>query len=271
MDLIWTQDIWDSRLLLWALGWGLVSLFFLSLWFIEVKTSDATFVDTGWALSFSLLSVLYGLLGSGYRARSLLMCIVVIIWSWRLTCHLYFRHTGTEDARYQKIRKNQGKNAHRFYFFFYQAQSLSAAILSVPFLLIAFNTSPTFHMLELLGWTLCLLATIGETIADQQLRVHRNQTSNAGKTCRIGLWHYSRHPNYFFEWLIWCGYALVCLPAPAGLIGLASPGLMLLFIIKVTGIPPTEEQALRSRGQDYKQYQESTSAFVPWFPKKEAP
>ena len=84
------------------------------------------------------------------------------------------------------------------------------------------------------------------------------------------MWNYSRHPNYFFEWLIWVAFAFFALAAPYGWIGLIAPALILYFLLRVTGIPATEAQALRSRGEEYQRYQRTTSAFVPWFPKRAA-
>jgi steroid 5-alpha reductase family enzyme len=84
----------------------------------------------------------------------------------------------------------------------------------------------------------------------------------------VGLWNYSRHPNYFFEWLIWIAWLVFALGSPHGWIAFICPVLMLYFLFRVTGIPATEAQALRSRGEDYRRYQQTTSAFVPWFKKK---
>jgi steroid 5-alpha reductase family enzyme len=81
------------------------------------------------------------------------------------------------------------------------------------------------------------------------------------------LWRYSRHPNYFFEWLIWMAFTLFALSSPYGYLALVSPILILFFLFRVTGIPATEAQALRTKGDDYRQYQQTTSVFVPWFPR----
>jgi len=84
---------------------------------------------------------------------------------------------------------------------------------------------------------------------------------------RSGLWRYSRHPNYFFQFLTWLAYALVAIAAPWGWIALVSPALILYLILFVTGVRPSEEQALKSRGEDYRRYQHETSVFIPWFPR----
>ena len=136
--------------------------------------------------------------------------------------------------------------------------------------MICFNDTQAIHLLEWTGLALWATALAGEVLADRQLARFRGAPGNRGKTCRAGLWRYSRHPNYFFEWLIWCAYSLMTLPAPYGWIGLANPLLMLFLILKVTGIPANEARALQTRGEDYRRYQRSTSAFVPWFPKKES-
>ena len=88
------------------------------------------------------------------------------------------------------------------------------------------------------------------------------------QTCREGWWRYSRHPNYFFEWLHWWSYVALAVGASYWWLTLLSPAVMLYFLVCVTGIPPTEAQALASRGEDYRQYQRTTSVFIPWFPKE---
>ncbi len=131
-------------------------------------------------------------------------------------------------------------------------------------------------MVEVLdgGWVngaLWMFAVLGESLADRQLAAWRSDPDNRGRTCRAGLWRYSRHPNYFCEWLIWCAFATIASAAPLGWLAWMAPGVMLFLILKVTGIPPTEARALRSRGDDYRRYQQSTSAFFPWPPKQESP
>jgi steroid 5-alpha reductase family enzyme len=104
-------------------------------------------------------------------------------------------------------------------------------------------------------------------VADSQLQSFKSNPANRSATCRVGLWRYSRHPNYFFEWLIWVAFAVFAMGSPYGYVAAFAPLLMLFFLFRVTGIPATEAQALRSKGDDYRQYQRTTSAFVPWFPR----
>jgi steroid 5-alpha reductase family enzyme len=124
--------------------------------------------------------------------------------------------------------------------------------------------------LEYAGAVLWVFAFLGEVLADAQLARFKANPVNRGKVCDLGLWRFSRHPNYFFEWLIWVSYALFALASPHGYLGLISPALILFFLLKVTGIPATEAQALRSKGEAYRRYQQTTSVFIPWIPKRSA-
>ena len=108
---------------------------------------------------------------------------------------------------------------------------------------------------------------LGETIADAQLAAFKKNPENNGKVCDKGLWGYSRHPNYFFQWLMWMSYFVFALASPYGYLAIISPAIILYLILKVTGIPMTEEQSIRSKGEAYIKYQQRVSAFVPWFKK----
>jgi steroid 5-alpha reductase family enzyme len=130
------------------------------------------------------------------------------------------------------------------------------------------NPQPRLSPLEWAGLSLWVVALLGETAADAELKRFKADPANKGKTCRKGLWNYSRHPNYFFEWLIWVAFFLAALASPYGWISLLCPVLMFIFLFKVTGIPMTETQALKTRGKDYRDYQRTTSMFVPWFKKR---
>jgi steroid 5-alpha reductase family enzyme len=143
-------------------------------------------------------------------------------------------------------------------------------MLSAPMLLAAFDEDPRLGALAWTGAALWACAATLEGTADRQLRSFKAEPANAGKTLRTGLWRYSRHPNYFFQWLTWVAYALVALEAPYGWIGLVAPALMLYLILFVTGVPPSEESSLRSRGEEYRRYQRETSSFVPWFPRAQS-
>jgi len=115
---------------------------------------------------------------------------------------------------------------------------------------------------------------VGERLADRQLDAWKADPANQGKTCRRGLWAWSRHPNYFFEWTHWLAYPLMGGALFASGLGawwpltLLGPAVMLALLLRGTGIPHTERQALKSRGDDYRRYQQEVSAFIPWPPSR---
>ena len=106
----------------------------------------------------------------------------------------------------------------------------------------------------------CLPGRFGQVVPKAQ----------AHRTCRAGLWHVSRHPNYFFEWILWCGYAVIAVSAPWAAAAWFTPAFLLYLLLFVTGIPYNEKRNLESRGDDYRNYQRVTSPFIPWFPKSKA-
>ncbi len=251
-------------------GLALVAGMMLVLWIIHLLIRNAAIVDVGWAAGLALLAIYYAVAGPGYPARKWAIATMAGFWGLRLAGHLLFtRIIGhPEEGRYVQLRKEWKTNLPLRFLFFFEFQALLDVVLSLPFLLACLDIAFPLGMLEKTGGAIWLVAIAGEALADHQLNVFKRNPENKGKTCRTGLWNYSRHPNYFFEWLIWVGYAVFALGSPWGWLGLLSPALILYFLLGLTGIPATEAQALRSRGNEYRAYQRTTSAFVPWFPKK---
>lgn len=260
---------------LWTLllqGWLIVAGVMLALWLVQRKTNDAGIVDVGWAANLGVLAINFALVADGWAVRRVLMATLVSIWAFRLAGYLFFNRVlgKPEDGRYQELRRNRPQGVQAFFFFFFQAQGLLDVILSIPFAIIALDRTASISPWEWIGVAVWLISVAGETLADRQLARFRADPANRGRTCRIGLWRYSRHPNYFFEWLHWWTYVLMACGSPLFALTFLPPVIMLFLIVKVTGIPPTEAQALRSRGDDYRAYQRTTSPFIPWFPRKDA-
>ncbi|MEO8026223.1 MAG: DUF1295 domain-containing protein [Bryobacteraceae bacterium] len=252
-----------------VLGAIAVGTLMFVLWLMHFPIRNAAIVDAGWAGGLALLAILYAQYGDGDFFRSWIMAAMVSFWGFRLAGYLLLtRVVGhPEEGRYVELRRKWKTHIGLRFLIFFELQALLCVLLSVPFLLAATNPAPGIGGLERSAMLLFVLAVLGESLADAQLNAFKRNLANKGKTCRAGLWKYSRHPNYFFEWLIWMAFALFGLSAPLGWLGFLSPALILLFLFRVTGIPATEAQALRSRGDEYREYQRTTSAFVPWFPK----
>jgi len=253
-------------------GAGIVCGMMLILWAIHLLIKNAAIVDVGWAAGLGLLAATYAILGPGYVIRKWMIAVMVGVWSVRLASYLLFTRVigKPEEGRYVQLREDWKTNLPARFLFFFEFQALLDVALSIPFLLACLNARGPLGPAEYVGGGLWLVALAGEALADQQLNAFKNDPANKGKTCDVGLWQYSRHPNYFFDWLIWMAFAIFAIASPWGFLGLISPALILYFLLGVTGIPATEAQALRSRGEQYRAYQNRTSAFVPWFPKREA-
>ena len=252
-----------------VVGTALAAATMLVLWLRQLRTRDATAVDIAWAANLAGLAILYAMLSDAPAGRRWLVALCGGTWGLRLAWHLWRHRIGKgEDGRYASLRASWGESAQSKFLVFFVAQALLDALLSLPFLLAAFHAKATLHWTEIVGALVVLVAVVGESIADAQLERFKRRPDARGRTCRVGLWRLSRHPNYFFEWSAWIGFALLATSAPLGWCAWFAPALMLYLLFKVTGIPATEAQALRSRGDDYREYQRTTSVFVPWFPRR---
>lgn len=250
------------------LGAALLVPFFAALWELQRRRRDASHVDAGWALGLGLMAALCAALGEGEPARRALVAAMAGAWSLRLAWHLYADRVAVraEDGRYAALRARWGARAQRNFFWYFQAQGALDLLLALPFAALCAKAGP-LGPLDAAGAALWLASVSGEAAADRTLAAFRAQPANRGRTCREGLWRYSRHPNYFFEWTHWLSYALM---APEDWRVWTAPALMLFFLLRVTGIPATEAQALSSRGEDYRRYQRETSMLVPWLPRRGA-
>jgi steroid 5-alpha reductase family enzyme len=240
------------------------------LWLIYRMTNKPMIVDAGWGFGLALMGIFYSFLGDGDVTRRIIIGVMTGIWGFRLGSYLLFTRVlgHHHDARYDMLEKGWGKNIPFRYFLFYQYQAIAIVFVTVQFIVIANNPAPELSVLEYIGIGLWLVSVIGQTVSDAQLNSFKNDPSNKGKVCQVGVWNYSRHPNYFFEWLIWIAYLVFALASDGGWIAIFAPMIMLYLLLRVTGIPLTEENALRSRGDLYREYQRTTSPFIPWFKKK---
>ena len=255
-------------------------------WLVARKLNNYGIVDAVWAGGIVLIALLAFLLvlpnvvslGPIGRLRPCVLTGMYAVWGVRLAGHLARRianHHPVEDVRYAKLRQEWGNRTPAKMLWFFQAQGALQLVLLLPLgctYLGAHVGSENYYLglSGIAGAVIWFAGLLGESLADRQLARFRADPANKGKVCQSGLWNYSRHPNYFFEWLVWVGYAVFALGSPWGWLGIIAPALMLHFLLNVTGIPMTEEMSLKSKGDTYRAYQRTTSAFVPWF-KKHAP
>ncbi len=255
---------------LWGMGFFWIEALMLALFAIYVLFRNVSLVDLGWSVSFLCFLVLLWIFSGGNIWRQLLLTLLVGAWAGRLTLYLARRFSPSrDDPRYDRLLS-------RFAFpapvvvkvlCLYLLQGAIAAFLCLPFLLIFSNTASSFSPWEIYGVLVWSLGFWGVATADSQLARFRSEDATGQGICSIGLWKYSRHPNYFFEFLIWVAYAMLALGTSWGWFGLISPFVMFSLLVRVSGIPITEEISLERRGQAYEHYQQTTSAFFPWWPR----
>jgi steroid 5-alpha reductase family enzyme len=258
-------------LTLFWIALALMAVLFGCVWAVCARIGNYGFLDALWSLSVALLAPCYAWLAGGAPTRRVLFAAIGTLWSLRLGLHVLvrvWRHHPTEDARYETLRKRWPGPA-RFLLFF-ELQAFVAVVFSLPFLLASVDPAPSVSAIQWAGLGLALLATAGEAIADRQAERFKHSTANRERVLDTGLWRYSRHPNYFFESLVWWGFFIAAVPSPHGWITVVCPLLMLFFLLRVTGIPLTEAHSLRHRGEAYRRYQQVTSRFIP-LPRKAAP
>ena len=263
-----------SGLALAATALTAVPLFIARLFLQARRSANYGNVDLAWSYAFGALATYYALAADGWSTRRALMAAMAVTWSLRLGTHLAIRvigHHPEEDGRYQRLRAEWSGHFTAKMAAFFQLQAVSVVLLGMAFLVTAQNRTPRLHPLEIAGCSVWLIAVTAEALADFQLAAFKRNPAHRGKICDVGLWRYSRHPNYFFEWLIWVSYFVFALASPWGWSALIGPIGILWLLLRVTGIPMTEEQSLRSRGDAYRAYQATTSAFVPWFPSRRSP
>jgi len=240
-------------------------------WIWAQRLKNAGVVDIFWSFNFLVIAIIVYFFADGNIIRKMMVCSLAALWSLRLGIYLLIRvgaHLSEEEGRYKQLRSEWSPNENIKFFIFFQMQAVSNVFLAIPYFIIASNTSEKISVLEIIGASLWLVSIIGEGISDWQLKQFKKDITNKGKVCEYGLWNYSRHPNYFFQLMIWISILIFALASPYGTLAVLCPLAIGYLIFKVTGIPMTEEQAIRTKGELYKKYQQSTSAFVPWFKRK---
>jgi steroid 5-alpha reductase family enzyme len=243
-------------------------------WAVQQRTGNSGWVDTIWTFAVGLVgagSALWPVGGAEPNPRQWLVAALVAIWSLRLGLHIAARSAGiTDDPRYAAFASEWGVDSPRRMFIFLQNQGFGSIPLVFAIFLAARFPDPALRLQDALGALILVAGMSGEALADAQLKRFRRDPANKGRVCDAGLWRWSRHPNYFFEWFGWLAYPVIAISPDYGWgwASLLAPAFMYWILVHVTGIPPLEQQMLRSRGERYRDYQSRTSAFFPRPPQK---
>ncbi len=262
----------ESNALLYLLGLNLLAavLFMGFVWLLSLPTRNASLADIFWGPGFVLIAWLSFSLTDGYLGRKLLLVLLTTAWGLRLSLYIAWRNWGHgEDRRYQAWRANRGE---RFWwvslFTVFLTQAMLLWLVSLAAQIGQLSPTPAnLTGLDLLGTLIWTSGFTFEAVADRQLAHFKADPANQGRVMNHGLWAYSRHPNYFGESLVWWGLFFIALATPYGWWTLVSPVLITFLLLRVSGVTLLEKDIVERR-PEYREYRETTSAFIPWFPKR---
>ena len=246
-------------------------------WAVQRAANNGGWTDVFWTYGTGATCALAALapLGGQHAPtwRQMLVAALVAIWAGRLGTYVALRVAGgPEDARYAALRRDWGGKFQFNMFGLLIVQAPVTALLSVSVLLAARNPDPALRWQDLVGALILAGSILGESVADGQMKRFKADTSNKGKVCDVGLWGWSRHPNYLFEFVGWLAYPVIAiqLAHPWSFASVLGPAAMFVILRFATGVPPLEEAMVRSKGDAYRDYQARVSAFLPRPPHKPA-
>jgi steroid 5-alpha reductase family enzyme len=241
-------------------------------WYAQQRTGNSGWIDVTWSFSVGVVggaAACWPLTAGGPQWRQLCVALAGGIWCLRLGAHIASRSMRKgDDPRYRDLMQQWGDDAARRLFQFLQAQAGVGLVLVLTMALAAHNPDPRLRLQDILGLLVLAGAVWGESAADQHLRRFAADPSNRGRVCDVGLWRWSRHPNYFFEFLAWAAYPIIAIDfagyQPLGWLALSAPACMYWILVHVSGVPPLEAHMMRTRGEAFREYQRRTPVFIPF-------
>lgn len=242
-------------------------------WVAQRATGNSGWVDVAWSVGTGAAGVWFALApldDGGPQPRQLAVAGLVAAWSLRLALHIARRASaGQDDPRYAALRDEWGAGYQGRLYLFLLVQAAVAWALALSILLAARNPAPGLRLLDLAGIAVLAAAVLGEAVADQQLHRFKRDPANRGRVCDAGLWGWSRHPNYFFEFLFWCAFPLFAISGAWlwGWLTLLAPALMFWTLRYASGVPPLEAHMARHYGTSFRAYQQRVGPFVPMPPR----
>jgi steroid 5-alpha reductase family enzyme len=247
-----------------------VLIFMTALWLVSLTLRNAGIVDVFWGPGFVLVATASLAASDGFRGRQLLATALVAMWGLRLAGHIFTRSLGHgEDFRYARWREQAGAAFWWVsYFRVFLLQGLLLWFISAPLLAAEINRNPNhFTPLDAAGALVWLVGFLFEAVADWQLARFKGDPANRGKVMRTGLWAYTRHPNYFGDATVWWGFFIIAAGTTDGWLTVFSPLIMTVLLLRISGVALLEKGIVKRR-PEYADYIESTSAFVPWAPRR---
>jgi steroid 5-alpha reductase family enzyme len=239
-----------------------LGVFALGAWIVSIIRKDVSIVDSLWSLMFLIALLTYLGTAESTGDRAAILVVLVAVWATRLSAHIAWRNHGQpEDRRYQEIRRNNEPNfALKSLFIVFGLQAALAWFIALP-LIVAASGQSALNAFDYAGIVLWLAGFAFEAIADWQLTRFKADANNAGKVLDQGLWAFTRHPNYFGEFVLWWGYFLIALGA-GGWWTIVAPLLLSFLLLRVSGVALLERD-IATRRPEYDRYIRSTNAFFP--------
>ncbi len=258
-----------SLLELIGLSVAVAVAYMTGIWLLSLALRNASIVDVFWGLGFVVLALVYFAGADGFVGRKVLITTLVAIWGARLSLYILRRNWGKgEDYRYREWRERAGESFWwRSFFQVFLLQGVLLWLISAPLLAAQFYDSPdNFTPVDILGALVWGVGFYFESVGDWQLARFKSDPTNRGKVMRTGLWRYSRHPNYFGDATAWWGLFIIAAATGEGAWTIFSPALMTFLLLRVSGVALLERKQAETK-PGYREYIESTSAFLPWFPR----
>jgi steroid 5-alpha reductase family enzyme len=243
-------------------------------WFVQSKLGNAGWTDVFWTLGTGFCGTVAALWPDpyAYGPRQWIVALLIAVWSLRLGLYVAFRvaRSQDEDPRYLRMRKEHGDRFQAVMFKLSMVQPPATALLVISIALAAHDWTPVLRLLDFVGIAILAIAIAGESLSDHQMKRFKADPANRGKVIDGGLWGWSRHPNYFFEWFGWLAYPVIAmhLNRSESWASMIAPVVMYQVLNKLTGIPPTEAALVASKGDAYRAYQRRVSPFFPLPPLK---
>jgi len=230
---------------------------------LALKRNDI--VDIAWGLGFIVTSLMLLIFVPDYNWRRLLVSGLVALWGLRLAIYIHLRNKGKqEDFRYARWRREWGKHwIVRSYLQVFILQGFFMLIIAYPLFMFGGFGRHAFGLLDAVGLLVWVFGFVFESLGDYQLMKFKKAPANKGKVMNIGLWKYTRHPNYFGESVMWWGIFLLAVSADWGWIAVISPIVITWLLVKVSGVPMLEKKY--ADNPEYQAYIKNTSPFIPRF------
>ena len=237
---------------------------------VALSLNKMSLVDVVWSAGLGGGSLLVFSQLEFITLRAVLVLILILLWSTRLSFHLLKNRVSKpeEDPRYTRLIEQSGRSWRLVFGVLFIAQAFLVWLFLNPIQAsMSFNTIG-FGLQDILAFLTGVLALWAESTSDAQLNAFRSLRSNQGQVCKVGFWRYTRHPNYFFEWVFWWSFVVFSIGSHSILMAMIGPIVMYIFLRYISGVPFAEMSSLESRGEAYRKYQNETSVFFPSIPKR---